>query len=468
MVLDEFPDDFDFPNPKDDIVHNENESPNERPNESSFSLSVNLDFRNDLDGIRPAGKDIGRIKGLPENWDPKYIPTASDFNFVGARRLRELSEALVTAKQLDEINRILENLLETLHLVQWLPQLAPLVIEAGLAMRSSAQKIGRRDIWGEVINILFQTIHDHLQTTKEHHSYFRRVFTSLADYWVSSDQKFPEQSAMKDLANEYGMFGSGRGEWLVARAAYLNAVILDYPPEKAEYASNSLIKLARASQDLMTEMRVHLAKSRFYIKQGNHRYAFASSQQALIIATQISAEKFYSDCISNMILSALSHLKTPYVETLLTYWEKLRPQLLDNVYEKALFHSLRGKFFFDRKADYFMAAQAFEEAVDAHRNQRKESTMASSIIGWGMAMTKQGHYEEAHQLFGDALKIFQTTENGEMQVWTLYCIGWNAKESGRPDVGRRYLKEALEVSQHVSNTAQLESLCKSIKEDLGT
>lgn len=448
------PDDFGFPD--------DDESQNDDPMDELTQGSNNGNHQDGKDG-----HDIlSDNDGLPEDWEPKHIPNEKDFTMVGARRLGELKDNLDQANDHKDIARHLEAIKETIRQTHWLPKLVPLVVETGLAVRSPSQKIGRIDIWEDIIFLLFHTIHDQLKTVEERSEYFKRIFTSLSDFKAVASSKFPTESAMKELASEYGMDDSDQSDWLLARAAFLNAVILDYPLENAVSMADELIWLARRNHDLMTEMRVYVSKARRYIQENDYRRGFVLSQQALTIAVRINAERFYSDILSNILSCAIVEHRTEYVEALFDYWQQLRPHLEENVYEKGPFLSLRGKYYFDRKKDYHRAAEAFEGAYECDKIQQKAVAQATQLLGWGMAMTKAGEYEIAQELYHQALNIHRKEGNGEMEIWIRHAIGWNAKESGDIDMGILHLVDALERALDLPMTARLENICKGIKEDL--
>ncbi|MBI5928437.1 MAG: tetratricopeptide repeat protein [Chloroflexi bacterium] len=466
MNNNEPPEDFDLPESENKLPQNDDEPQNlfsDSLSDSETDQSFDEDNYRDVGSVENFTGDIG---GLPMDWQDNHIPNENDFNNAGARLLRELNEKLNSTDDADKTAQLLEAINETIRATQWLPSLVPQVLEVGLALRSPALKIGRIDLWQDTIYLLFHSILDQLKSDKERGEYFRLIFMNIADLKANMGQKIPERSAINELAREYGMYESGQGRWLLVRAALLNAVILDYSPEKAEYAANNLIHLARRSNDHMTEMRVYLAKSRRYLQDHRNREAFSMSQQALAVATHIEADRFYSDCFASMLASALMILPTSYIEDIFDYWLKLRPFLHDNVYEKAMFFALQGKYLYDRKTDFNLAAQAFKNAYEAEMLQSKALAQAKNLLGWGMSLTKMGEYETAHESYRQALTIYKSADEGEMEVWILYALGWNAKLSGRIEIGIRYLENGLERSLDLLMTPSLEATCKSIKEDL--
>ncbi len=446
MNNNEPPDDFNFPN-------DENPEDDEPEGDSNHDSGQ--------------GGDDGdsNVNDLPEDWHPDDIPTGSELNHAGSRRLGELRDQLNQTTDLSEIAPILEATLNTLRLTQWLPKLVPQVIETGLALRSPAQKIGRLDIWEDAIFLLFHTIHDQLKTIPERSEYYKRIFASLSDFKANSGAKFPTESVLRQLASEYGMDNSEDTGWLLPRAAFLNAVILDYPTKRAEQMADELIDLAHRSQEKMIEMRVLLSKARLYTRENDYRRVFANAQQALVIALHIDAKHFFSDILF-MVIASMVQTQTRHVERLFEMWANLRPNLENNMYEKALFYSIRGKFYYDVKADYEQAANAFNEAYECEKIQQRPVYQASNLLGAGMAMTKLGQHDIAQDYYHLALNIHKQEGNGEMEIWIRHAIGWNAKESGQIDLGIYHLVNALERALDLPMTTELERICKAIKDDL--
>ncbi len=405
---------------------------------------------------------------LPENWKTKYIPTENALTYVGARRLEELKNNLNQTTDHNDIAILLETIKETILQTHWLPKLVSLVVETGLAVRSPAQKIGRIDIWEDIVILLFHVIHDQLNTIDERSEYFRRIFASLSDFKANSNSKFPTESVLRELAGEYGMDDSDDAGWLPARAAFINAIILDYPFERARaMAHRELIQLARKNHDHATEMRAYISKARLYARETDYRRAIALSQQALVIAVRINAERFYSDIFAEMITGAMMEsCKASFVEALFAEWKKLRPHLETNVYESALFHHRRGKYYYDYKTDFHLAAEAFENAYECEKIQQKAVAQATCLLGAGMSQTKMGNYATAQDYYEHALNIHKREGNGEMEIWLRHAIGWNAKLSGDVETGILHLVNALERAQDLPATPNLEWICKGIKEDL--
>ncbi len=122
-------------------------------------------------GNNPDGKErhdsLSDNNGLPEDWETRHIPNESDLTQVGARRLGELKDNLDQTNDPTNIAKLLEAIKETIRQTHWLPKLVPLVVETGLTVRSPSQKIGRIDIWEDIIFLLFHTIHDQLKPLVE-------------------------------------------------------------------------------------------------------------------------------------------------------------------------------------------------------------------------------------------------------------------------------------------------------------
>jgi tetratricopeptide (TPR) repeat protein len=267
-------------------------------------------------------------------------------------------------------------------------------------------------------------------------------------------------------AIDFGLSHGDPGLWLPVAASYLHATALDNPLNKTREEAESLLEVGRRHNDLKSQLITYMALGLAYNHYGHYADAFVCGQQALAIALQTNDRR--RAFISGLVM--IEHAKRnpglrSHARELILFLR--RNSLLDhNLSYQGYYYTHVAAFFHEKKA-LDVAIRYYKRALEIFDEVTKEPhSQAKTLLGIGLALTQNGHYDRAAEHLELALSLYEELEQPLYIGWVRYCIGWNDHKSGKSHKAQAYLEETYQYLEDLPPSAGRNSLLKQLRQDL--
>ncbi len=393
------------------------------PDEDSPKLNYsNNSDQNDTDNLPPLPG-----LGLPDGYDPKFIPTSSELRRVAGNRLDWETAFMILNR--DEPDLIVERLDELAAMVraaisvqgpgmndpERLPSLKK-AVRLGLELKLKYWlRANKFEDWIDLIGPLLTTaiqIKEFQPAVFLHWSIYHYTDGELAraQKALAVSREFAAESGREDLA-------------LLAQSYQFNFDAPQMNLDNVEKQAEELISKARRLGYGFVRGQVYVSLARAYADQlRNSRKAFEYAQQALAILIHDDSVEMAGEALTLMLgmTGIKNNYSSVYRDRLRSYFEWIIEKSVNPIFQAAA-------YFFQGRDQYFYQGQ-FDEAMlpllyawRKYRQAHMPDNVARTLHMLGLVQTKRHHWPAAEFYICEALKRYRTMGHKSYEIHALHA-----------------------------------------------
>jgi tetratricopeptide (TPR) repeat protein len=402
--------------------------------------------------------------GLPEDYDPQYIPKKSDLRHAAIMAL-DRETAFVILHQ-DEPGKIVERLDKIADVARAASQIEgdhqAKAVKLGLELRLHYWMASNKmDEWVNLIMPLLETalniqdreLQSRIYYTWSLYLYIARDRPTAVDVTLEAASDYAEESDRADLK-------------LLARAERLNAGVLKMTLQDAQTEAHTILVAAKQLKYDYVQGRAYLALARACGNRGLYTQTFAYAQQALVFFAPLNVTGLAGECV-NFMLGSLSYsadYSAVYRSRLLDYLERLSQYSVSPILQAALSYYQGVQNYhlenYDKARECMLHARRKYTAAHYRPSVRRCAHML------GLIQTKRSQWKMAERHLSTAYAYYADAGEKTNAVQAQYALAFIPYEQSDWLRARPLLQKTLEMAQELPDETARDRLVKLIQTDI--
>ncbi len=417
---------------------------------------------------QPSSADSGRrtldvIEGLPDDWDPRFIPDPDALETAALKAMHEVRAFLLMHR--DDPLSVAEHL-------EWLSGLVQAAVTVKGRHRAKAVGLGlalTREYWikanmlgqwqGFLLNLLSCTrdIGDPILEAEIYRAWGICLQVQggqpKAERALESALEIASETLRPDIA-------------LLARLELFNARALRMLEGPARAEADEILAAARRMNYTYLIGRVHLSLARMYAAWLNHAQAFHHVQQAFVIFVQ----QGYLDIAGQALVMMLGSLQAGFVgseryrQQLLTFLES-HPIYLNDLTVHSMFYRNQAVYWY-RREEYETARHYCVHAYRLARAAFYPPNREYSRHMLGLIHLKRHKWSAARYYLSTAAEHFRALELMASMISAKHALSYIPFEQQDYATALVQLSELLDEAEHVLDAEAFSNIRPDIEEDI--